>query len=465
MVTPASPTAIFAVDGVDAWSAPVFYRDCAAPITNMRGWQPDNQVAANMPVVLAWWPDDMVAPAITKQEVQIDISGLATECDAAVVTASASSCDFIVPNMKEVKLESPTLNLMEMLKPICRQRGIMPERMAGMIFNADGSVIEGAPYAQNIVNAALHAQRIAAQWVFTKYSQIGDSAETFQVDGLYTQLESGWTAGDEDCGDAYNVAQSINWYYLTEESALASSVGSSSPDALTVAGKTVNLHGVSYDVPVGLNLAQLLDRLWFRYIHQGFTYPFGEVMWEMHSRSGEDYCLRESIACIQPCGNDSNFDKDVRQRWQDVHTTDIMKLMPSGQTFALVQSTEVDSGTYWLGPRSIGGTPTYMLAFQPLAPYYQQLGEIQRLQYGQQFGQWQAEDKLIWEDQTYIQQKFDDIAFLTDVHKESMSCLKAGMMFKYGFIASARHLWLKITGIGCDTWVRTVDDSVVVIED
>lgn len=464
MVAPAAPEAIFAVDGVNAWSAPVFYRDCSAPITQLKQWQPDNQVAKNFPVFLGWWPNNRVAPSITKQEIQIDISGLATECDAAVVTASASSCEFIMPNMKEVKLESPMLNLMEMLEPICAQRNILPQTMAGMIFNADGSVKEGTYYSQNIVNAALHAQRIAAQWVFTKYAQIGDSAEVFQVDGLYTQLENGWTAGDIDCGDEFNVAQSINWFYLTDEAAVASSVGSSSPDAVTVTGKTVTLHGVSYDVPAGLNLAQFLDRFWFRYIHQGFTYPYGEVMWEMHTHSGEDYCLRESIACIQPCGNDSNFDKEVRQRWVDVHNTDIMTLKPSGQSFALLQSPEVDSGTYWLGPRSIGGTPTYGLAFQPLAPYWTQLGEATRQLYGQQFGQWEAEDMLIWEDQTFIQQNFDDIAFLTDVYKQSMSCLKAGMMFKYGVVASARHLWLKITGLGCSTIISTPDDSVVIID-
>jgi hypothetical protein len=362
--------------------------------------------------------------------------------------------------MKQVNLITPTINLMEMLQPICNQRRVLPTTMAGMIFNDDGSVKEGAPYRQNVLDTALHAQRIAAQWVFTKYSQSGDSAEVLEVDGLYTQLENGWAAGDEDCGDEYNSAQSINWYYLTEESAVASSVGSSSPDALTVADKTVTLHGVEYDVPAGLNLAQFLERFWFRYIDQAFTYRYGEVLWEMHVRNGEDYCLRDSIACMQPCSNDSNYDAEVRQRWINIHTTNIMKLNPGGQTFGLVQSPEVESGTMWLGPREIGGEATYMLAFQPLAPYWTQLGEATRQLYGQKFGQWQAEDMLIWEDQDFIKQNFDSIAFLTDVRKTSMSCLDAGMMFKYGVLVSARHLWLKITGVGCVSWVVQPTDSV-----
>ncbi len=451
---------IFAIDGVDAWSAPVFYRDCAAPITNLRRWQPNNQVAKNFPVVLAWWANNKIAPSITKQDIQIDITTLASACDAAVVTASASSCDFIMPNMKQVNLTTPTINLMEMLEPFCNQRNVAPTVMAGMIFNADGTVIEGTYYEQNVLDTALHAQREAAKYIFTKYAQIGDASEAIQVDGFYTQLENGWEAGDVDCGDEFNIAQSINWYYLTEESAVASSVGSSSPDALTVTGKTVTLHGVSYDVPAGLNLAQLLERFWFRYIEEGFTSRYGDVQWEMHIRSGEDYCIRDTITCMQPCGNDSNYDAEVRQRWVNLHTTDVMKLMPGGQTFGLVQSPEVDSGTYWLGPREIGGKLTYMLAFMPLAPYWAKLGEATRKLYGQQFGQWEAQDMLIWEDQDFIQQNFDSIAFLTDVRKTSMSCLDAGMMFKYGVLVSARHLWLKITGVGCETWVSVPDDSI-----
>lgn len=454
---------IFAIDGVDAWSAPVFYRDCAAPITNMRGFQPMNQVAKNIPVVLGWWPDDMVAPAITKQEIQIDVTGIAGSCDAAVVTASASSCDFIVPNMKQVNLISPTLNLMEMLQPICNQRKVSHATMAGMIFDANGKLIQGTEYRQNIVNTALHAQRQAAQWVFTKYSQIGDSANVLEVDGLYTQLENGWTAGDVDCGDEYNIAQSINWYYLTTESVAASAEGFSSPDAVTLSGKTISLHGVSIDVEAGLNLAQFLERFWFDYIETQFTAPYGAVDWEMHIRSGETYCIRDTVTCMQPCGNDSNYDREVRERWSNFHTTDVMQLMPGKQTFALLQSPEVESGVYWLGPRAIGGTPTYMLAFQPLAPYWAQLGDVTRQLYGQKFGQWQAQDMLIWKDQSFVQQNFDSIAFLTDVRKTSMACLDAGMMFKYGFIASARHLWLKISGVGCSTWINPPDDSVVVV--
>lgn len=445
-------TDVISIDGVEVESAAIMGRDCAWPITDLRLQIPDDKVIDHFPVLTGWWQDDVEAPSILKQEFNVDTTVIVDNCDSAVVDASLTSCDFVTPNMKLLSLESKELQLEDLLAPMCYQRGVNVQAFADMVFDSNGRVRSGTQYTKNIVRSALavidHVMRDRIAYSALR----GDAGNLLQVDGLYTQLDGGWTDGSNSCGDTNNLAQSIDWNALTDGS------GTASPDDTVGAAKTVTLWGTVYNVPQGINLAQLLERLWMPAVEQNFTRRFGDVQWEMHIRSGEDYCIRNTVTCMQPCSNDSNYDPNVRERWVHFHSTDIMRLMPTGKEFALMQTPQMATNTLRFGPRTIGGNPTYALFFQSLNDYWKQLPRFNNI-YGVGHGGAQ-QDPIILADKTFLQNHFDEMAFQWDVRKTSMKCFKVGQMAKIGVLAMARHLWLTINNVACDTWVDVPASNV-----
>ena len=348
MVAPASNAQIFALDGVDVLSAAILGRDVSFPITNFRLHRPKNQVAETMPVALAWWNDNTEAPSIVNQAIQIDTTTIADACDAATVYASASSCSFVAPNQKHVSLETPVIEIKEIMKSAVgvNQRNVDLTVLGNQVWDSNGNFIPGTPYSENAFRSAVSALKHAQKFVFSTYSQTGDAANTLQVDGLYTQLDGGWTDGDTGCGDEFNIAQSINWKYLVTEGVEASAAtGFASPEAVTVTGKTLTIHGNSVSVPAGLNFAEFLDEIWIEYIMVNHLSGYADnVDWEMHVRYGEKRRIASTVTCMQPCSNDSNYDPEVRQRWKDFANSDIMVLQPSGEEFALRQKPGTGTG-------------------------------------------------------------------------------------------------------------------------
>lgn len=467
MATPADISTVFGIDDASIYSAPVLMRDVSFPITNNKSYQPLNEVAQNMPVFMGRWEDGMTAPTMVSQEIEVDRSVEIDDCDFPVVRSSVTTCDMIAPSMKHFGRKTDVLKIVDLVKPISslvRQRNIAPDALGQMIFDANGNFKVGVPYAQDVFQHAIAAINIAMMHTWTKYSQVGDAANPDEVDGLYTQLNDGWANGDEACDASINVAQTINWYYLTDATASGVDVtGFSSPDATTVANRQINIHGVNVSIPPGLNFAQFLEEFWVDYITNLYTDKFGEVMWEMHLGVGEKYTIRNMVTCMQPCDNDSNFDSDVRTRWQNFHASNRMRLEPSGKEFVLQQSTELDPGVMYFGPRSIGGNYTYGLFFSAINQVYAQAILNHEL-YGQQAGTLEAKNPLIWKDQTFIENNFEQMACRFNWEKIKHQCFEASVQMEYGFLATARHLWLKVTGMSAQRTLITVPaDTVVTI--
>lgn len=464
---PATLPQVFALDGVDHYSAPILARDISFAITNIRSFRPQNQVAEKMPVYMGWWNEGTVTPSIKEQSIDIDLTTITDDCDAAEVSSTATTCDYIAPGMAIVNLKTKPLKIHDIMKSMVgvRQRNIDPTTLGQQVWDANGNFKIGNPYGQHLWKKTLADLKHSMEVFFTTHAQTGDeSAHPFYVDGLYTQLDGGWLAGSVDCGQEFNIAQNINWYWLTDAAAVdANDVsGFSGPDATVLPGKTVTIHGVTHDVREGINFAEFLDEYWIEYIHVNHTSPYGEVNWEMHIKYGEKRRMRETVTCMQPCGNDSNFDSGVRSRWKDYEKRDIMTLEPSGYEFAMCQNPELADGVAYFGPRSIGGEYTYGLFFQAINQYYVDSLRGHNM-YATSEGLPSETDPFVWEDESLIKTQFEGAAFRFNVTEPSPYCIQGWAQFQYGVLVSQRHLWLKVSGLSAQaTFITDPGTSLTV---
>jgi len=241
---------IATLDGVEILAAPVLFRDCAFPITDARRYCPPDDVLQNFPIFIGRWEDDMLAPAISSQEITIDASEVTGPCDTAIVTTELESCSLVAPNQKKIKLRTDTLDWTKLIAVFCKQRNISMAQL-GTVILANGQFDLGNPYTPNFARFAMAAVSKALMRVVSRSILTGDFSNNFEVDGLYNQLTNGWANPQTGtpCDATINTRQTIDWGDLT-----GAESGPASPDDVTVEG-TVTLWGNTYDVPAGLNLA------------------------------------------------------------------------------------------------------------------------------------------------------------------------------------------------------------------
>lgn len=449
------------LDGVDILAAPVLFRDCAFPITDARKYCPPDDVLQNFPVFIGQWEDDILAPAISTQEITIDASGLTEEdpCETAIVTTDLDSCALVAPNQKKIKLRTGTLDWTKLIAKFCKQRNISKAQL-GTIILPNGQFDLGNPYTPNFARFAMAAVAQALMKVISESVLTGDFSNRFQVDGLYTQLAGGWSNPQSGtaCPATINLRQTINWSTLTGGNGSTPA----SPDAVTTA-QNVTLWGVSRAVPAGLNLAEFLEELWFPGVEKNYTDAAGGVsMWEAHVPVGAASCFLKTAACMQPCQITGEFDPDLRERYRRMRVNKLAELYPSGRSFPLLESAGVAANHMWIGPREIAGRPTYGAFFVDLNQYFNQLGPMAN-QYGKGYGLPDG-DELLGELSDTLDIPFESQAIQQDVKKVSVDCVEFALMAIYGVLAVSRHLWLDISQVACASFVDACADDVVIVE-
>lgn len=454
-------TSIVTVDSVALTSAGMLNRDCAFPITMMHKKMPNDEVLRNMPVFIGHVEDGTNQPVLYDQALDIDVTGVSGACDVAVVSGSHSECGFTVPQMRKVKLKSPTLVVDELVPKFCRSRNMSTKEL-GVIFNPDGSIDEGNPYAIDFARYVY--AMVGKAWIahVSNKAMTGDYADTdgLGFDGLYTQLGSGWDNGSDACPAWMNTAITFNWDTLTG----GAGTGNAAPTAETVAGQTISLWGNNVSVPVGMNLAELLDEVIFpaieahwipTYMNEGSDPTAPDVTWEMHVQSGGARCIINTASCFQPCNLDGDFDQTLRERVKRLRNQYLLEFYPSGRQMPVMQSPKVTANELWVGPREIGGNPTYGLIFRDMDEMFTQLGLIEG--YGQQRGELMMDEPLLADNEVYTQIPFESRVIQHDVTKPSIDCREYAIMGVVGVVASARHLWTNITNVACD---HGIDNSL-----
>lgn len=452
-------TDVVSLDSVVIQSAPVLFRDCAFPITDLRKHFPTDDVISTFPVFIGRWEDNISAPAVLTQRIDVDTESIDGACTSATVKGVLTTCSYIAPNMKDISLATERLKLSELLPAFCKTRNIS-ERQLGMVLNADGSINEGNPYAINFARFAASMLSHAFMELLTHGVLKGDYSNTFEVDGFYNQIDNGWDVpGSGACPTYLNKAQTFSWAVLTGGVA-GTAV---QPDAVTVSGKTVSLWGTTYNVPAGLTLAQFLEDFWFDKVEREYTEKAGGVdTWEIHIPSGTARCFLNSTACMQPCDISGEFDPDARARFAEYRKTQIAKLYPSGRALPMLESQYIAANTMYIGARKIGGLPTFGAFFMNQEEYMAALGLFGEQGYGQYFGLPDENEPLLQMDADLLKGNFENIAIQQTITRANPNCVTMQLDAKYGVLVTARHIWLKITDVTCPTFIDNATSDVYV---
>lgn len=449
-------TDIVTVGGSDSLvEAGLLGRDCAMPITRIEKRLMQDEVLRNMPVFFGYWENGTVVPMILGQAIDIDTTVIEDEdCDVAVVDADLTEGELVAPNMRLITLATKVLKIDELIPAFCKQRRIA-RRELGLILNSDGTIDDGNEYAVDFARFALATVSNAMSQLLAQRIMRGDESETYGFDGLYTQLTNGWEQGSPTVPTYLNQAVTIDWGDLTD------SAGATTPDDLTADGKTLSLWGTTVDVPEGINLAQLIEDYLIPAVEANWTDAEGGIdTWEFHVPSGTKRCMINTAACIKPCeGMSIYFDSDMRERFTNLRARDIVRLFPSGREIPMLESPQIEENVMWLGPRSIGGAPTYGVSFQNMNELFNAVGVLGDT-YGQGNGLFDADEPLL--EDTRMGLPFEANAVQQDVRKVSINCVQASLMVKVGVLAVARHMFFRIENVTCGTWVADVKSKVTI---
>lgn len=455
------------IDGVNPLSAPVFATDCAFPITNWITYMPGDDVLQNMPIRLGNWADGTIAPQIVSASYAIVTTGAVSDaCTFPVVSGAMTTCDQVVPNMAEVGVQSDLLNIREMAGDFCRRRRILPEQLC--VFDQSGNfapgedVMFGRPFFNFVMNELITSH---ATWLYHS-ALVGDDSNPFEFDGLYTQLTGGWgvaSGSPGNCSADLNTEAVIDWGALT---GIPTGAG---PGEKTAAGATVTIWGTTFDVEAGLTLPEVLDRYWFSKVEHDWTANRGGVtQWELHMPYGQWACAARAAACVQPCSPNEVVayinDADLRNRYIAMNADKAITFFPSQRRLPVFESNLMPANTWRLGPRSVGGRPTYGLFFDDLDRYYSNFGVATidgAYGYPSQTGFFPpitAPD---------IRAQLEARAIHWDIFRTTPKCFRASIMAVAGMIVCSRHLWLRIDNVNCANWLDarpfnvTVDGTVL----
>ncbi|MBX3016040.1 MAG: hypothetical protein KF832_31250 [Caldilineaceae bacterium] len=443
------------IDGVDIRSAGVLNRDCAFPITNLSKRCPGDQIFQNMPIYFGGWPDGTVAPAITAVRHEITDQASCAPCvpDGCrnpVVKTVIDACEMFAPNMRCIGLDTQVIEWRDLLTHFCRQRGLARNEVT--IFGPNGELDYARPWALDMVRFALKGVWDALGRLVVDTVVNGDYSSPWQIDGILNQIENGWSpvAGNA-CADEFNKATVIDWAVLT-------GLAEPTADDVTIAGQTIDVWGVTLDVPEGLNLAEFLDDMWIEKIRTEGVCRGDITDWEAFTAWGQSKCLASTAACMRPCDG-CDDDPAARQRLKDFRMMRHVELYPSGVEFDMKESRAVEPNTLWFGPRTIDNNPTYALFVDAIDNYLTMLpndpfDRIARMD--------MMSDGMPGICENNWRTEIEERGVFIDLHRVGDTCVQGTTKICIGALATARHLWLKVENLYCPTLIGACESPVTV---
>lgn len=433
-------TSIVQFDGADIRSASRLLADCSTPLLDWRRRCMSDQVVANFPMVIGDWNDGTAVPGLVDTTVNIDTTDVVdADCDAATVDVSHTSCEMVLPSMAEIALRTKPLKLKEWKSRFCRMRNIAPEKFSP--FNRDGSLDTGEPINIDFMMYALTGLSRATGQLAYETALTGDSSNPYQADGLYTQIDNGWTqSGDAACDDSINIGSIVDWGALTG----AVEGEDASPDATTIPGQTITLAGDEFEIAEGMNMVQVLEDIITPWVKEQTEAYGGLDAYEAHVGKGKGKSLISSAACMQPCstcGTSScveHEDSGLRERFAENRRSATMVLYPSGLRIPILETKKMPENQVRFGPRVVGGINTYAMFWAPLDELFPLLPENE---FGSPEG---GEEQISIAPNGYVDLgNLDASVMMWTVTQQNLRCFNAELMAMYGVLASWRHLWVR----------------------
>lgn len=427
-----------------------FTRDCDFPLLNL-GRLFDDQFIKNIPTFFGRWRDNVTQRAITSVKPVLTIPETLGKCEFATIRTDVNGCRWIVPNMVSIRFageESMTWD--EAIEDFCNARMIAQSGtdVRASLLGPNGLSFTNAPQiAGPFARFVLAGQ---AQGLKAHLQQVGMSGvqgNVMEFDGFLTQLRTGWTAADlysTRCDD-YNTAVVLNWAVLTG-GAEGTPVG---PDAvIDEAHDEITLWGQAISGFAGLNAAEFALRF-MEFVRDEWASPYGGVdLWEWTVPQGQKRCLRELLACIQPCdGSGVLNDTELRERFAEYYTSDMVSIYPSDEPIMLQQSRQLGN-TMILGPRMIGGDYTYGWSFRDMDSSIRQMDTWLR-GHGYSNGQ-AATHPLVRSNLDNLRANFESVAFLWKLAEDDLGrCFTPTIETWPGMLVFARHMFLVLDDIIC----------------
>jgi len=188
----------------------------------------------------------------------------------------------------------------------------------------------------------------------------------------------------------------------------------------------------------------------------------GEVMWEMHMPKGFGRKLLESTACIQPCGNDASYDREVRDRWIEQFRTKVARVEPDDLMFPLMETQWAGYNEMRFVPREIAGNPTYGMYYRNMDQYMASVGMLAESPFVH-FGLMDDEE-MIADTHQYIRDNFESLAYYWHINRNGPKCVDVQLMSEIGALVTYRHLWLKITHVSAESLINQTRTSEISID-
>lgn len=452
------------IDGLTIDSNPVFAIDCSFPITDFANCCDRDDVLDNLPIHIGHWPKNTKAPAISKRQVKVKAATpSADDCLPGFPTVSVDleTCELIAPNMVDVGAKTGDLNYRDILDEFCYRRRVLPEQIC--VFDSNGNLAPGNPISQAFILDAMQVVFQTTAREIARVAMVGDDAvanpffQPNEFNGFYTQLKGGWDTGSVACPATYNTCTTIDWANITGQ------VGNAAPDDLSVAGKTVTAFGKTYNVPVGLNLPDFLDRLWIDKVEQTLDCVGGVTAWEMHAPLGFRACYLRAEACMKPCKGCLDL---LDQRILDLYQASIRSkfaTLLTGRSFPILESRHVQTNELWFGPRTVGGRPTYGLFFDSMDRYFGRGPTINSITQGYgNAGQAISPNTLINLPSTELENRIEAISTYWNLQRNGI-CVNGFEMKRVGMLTCSRNAWLRVTNVQCPTFIEACPSPIVYV--
>lgn len=426
-------------------------RDCDFPVLNIQRLF-DDQWARNLPTFFGRWRDGTIQRAITSVKPVLTIPGSLAKCDYATIRTDLNGCRWLVPDMESIrfKAEEP-MTWDEAIDDFCNSRmmGYRGDEVRASLLGPSGLNFSGSPeIAGPFARFVMAGQAQGLKDHLQSIAMNGVNGNVLEIDGFLTQLTSGWAAADlysERCED-YNLAVQLNWATLTGGTP-GTPVG---PDAtIDAAHDIITMWGVAIAGFEGLNYAEFCLRF-LEIVRDEWAAPFGGVtQWEWILPQGEKRCLRELLACIQPCdGSGVLNDMDLRDRFAEYYRSDLVQIYPDDTPIMMSQTRQL-TDTAIFGPRMIGGDYTYGWTFRNMDTAVRQMNTWLR-GHGYTTGQ-EMSHPLVQHNLDNLRANFETLAFLWKLVEDADGrCFTPTIEAWPGMLVYGRHMFLVMSDIVCE---------------
>lgn len=436
----------FGLEGNGLIYSGFFTKDCDFPILNLDRLF-DDQWGRNIPTFFGRWRNDVTQRAITSVRPVLTVPGSLAACAYATARNEINGCRWLVPNMVSVRFKAEyPMTWDEAVDDFCDSRLLAYDGMQARasLLGPNGLNFTGSPQVSGpFASFVLAGLGQATMEHLATVSMNGVWPNVMQFDGFLTQLTTGWRAADlysEQC-NVFNTATVLSWSTLTG--------GDTNPDAvIDEAHDTITLWGVAKSGFAGLNYGEFTLRF-MEIVRDEWAAPMGGVdQWEWIVPQGQKRCLREQLACIQPCdGSGVLNDLELRDRFAEYYKSDLVAIYPSDEPIMLSQSRQL-TDTIVFGPRMIGGDFTYGWTFRDmdaeLMAMRSVLGDT-----GYQTGL-PGSHPLVRHNLDDLRANFETLAFLWKLNSdEDGRCFTPTIETWPGFLVYARHMFLVMEDIEC----------------